>query len=212
MSIRLAVLVDWPNGNTPWICMASLWNSDVRREPDCFMLRGIAPHPDVAANMTIKVALDKGAEELFFICADQGVPRNVLARMRSHDADIVGALTASRQNNHPWLIYNFGPDGHATPIITDAPAQRVDYVGPGCMLVKASVFRTLPQPWWDTRVSEDGTSVTSSSDFSFFRKAKEHGMRVFVDATLESPHLHDVVLNARSLHRKAPFIVETLGG
>src|SRR5512133_445002 len=206
---RLAVILDWPNGNTPWVSMATLWNSDIRREPDVILLRAISPDANLSANMAVKSALEQGVDELYFCAADQGVPKDVLKRLRSHNASIAGCLVATRQAGHHWLAFNWDDEGNTHLVGPSAPAVKCDMVAPGAMLVKADVFRKVPPPWFKTDVSPDGCTIETSCDFYFFGKCKEYGIDVVLDATIESPHLHEVLLNARALHRQAPFLVET---
>lgn len=202
---RLAVCIDWPYTNIPWINYSTLWASDVRREPDVFLLRAVSPEPSISTNMMIAKALEMGADEILGLSADQGVPKDILARFRSYNKDVVGALTATRQDGHHWLTFNF--DEHGNGIQTDPtePLQKIDMVG-GCALYKADVFRKVPPPWFKSVERPDGCGLLATSDFYFFRKLKEYGIEVYIDSTVESPHAHDVLLTARTLGKNARFL------
>lgn len=201
---RLAVLIDWPYTMIPTMYMESLWASDIRHEPDVFLVRAGGPHQDVCANASIKFCLDQGADEIVGISCDQMVPVDILARLRAHNKDAVAAMTATRQPGHQWLTFEFNKEDGFKQVDPVKPLQRMDGVGAGCMLFKADVFRKIPPPWFATIVSDDGSELLATSDFYFFDKCRQYGVEVWVDATLESPHQHEIMLNAQSLGRKLP--------
>lgn len=202
MAGRLAVIIDWPYSYIPVAHYMSIFGSDICDEVSRSIVRVASPHADVGGNAAVKYALASGADELLFVCADQVVPKDILKRFRSHNKPIVGALTASRsQVGHPWLLYEYTADGRFTQIEPTAKLQRCGYVGPGCMLVKAWVFKKLKPPWFYSTAAEDGCSILMTNDFNFFSDAAAAGIEVYCDTTVVSDHLHEIALNAQSLGR-----------
>lgn len=199
---KLAIILDWPYSMIPASWLMSVFGSDICKEEDAFIVRVASPHTDIASNKAIKYALDRGADEILSLNADQTVVPDILARFRRHNKPIVGALTASRsQAGHPWLIYEYTIDGRFAQVQPTNQLQRVGYVGPGCMLVKSWVFREIKPPWIYTTATEDGTDLLISSDFNFFSDVNKAGIEVYCDTTVVSEHQHEIALSAQALGR-----------
>lgn len=204
---RLAVILDWPYSLVPVSYHMALMASDVATDPGRFFVRVASPHADIGGNRAIKYALEAGATELLLLSADQTVPVDVLARFRAHNKPIVAALTASRsQANHPWLLYEYTIDGRFIQVEPNGGLQRVGYAGPGCMLVKAEVFKQLTPPWFYTTASSDGCDVLVTNDFHFAEDCAKAGIEMYCDTSVVSDHLHEIALNAQSLGRSIPRI------
>lgn len=203
---KLGVCLNWPYTMLNWYYHASLFDSDVRKNPNTVIIRAVSTNPACSGNMLVKAALEEGCDEILFIDADQGVPKDVLSRLRAHNKEIVTALTPTRQEGHHWLCFDFREDGMGQSKIPTKPLEKADVGTIGCSLVKASVFHKVPPPWFKATVTPDGMEIIQTSDFYFFRKCKDYGIEVFVDATLESPHMHEIILQASTLGRKLPFL------
>lgn len=201
---KLAVIVDWPYAYIPKVYCWSLWQSDVRLERDCFIVQSSGPHSDLCFNASVKFALANGADEILSISCDQSVPPDILTRCRAHGKDVVGALYATRQQDHDWIIYQFAEDGEFVHDTPRKQLQRVAATGAGCFWAKADVFRKMPPPWFWTVTDETHTQVLLSNDFWFFRRCKEYGIEVYTDTGMVSDHQYEVMLNAQSLGRTLP--------
>lgn len=203
----LAVVMDWPYQMVPWIYMASLWQSDIRAERDVMLVRTASPHSDAGFNASVQYALDKGAHEILSVSCDQSIPKDCLARWRKiardYNADVVGALYATRQPGHAWLIWDYDDEGFrcAEP---KEPVQRVGAIGGGCLFIKRKVFEKVPRPWFSTTVADDGFTLLHTNEYNFFMKCREHGIRVFADNERISDHQYEVLLNAQTLGRQTP--------
>lgn len=204
MKRRLAVCIDWPYTMIPWTYMASLWASDVRREPDVFLIKGGGPVPDIQANAAIQYGLDQGATEFLFVSADQTVPPDILRRFRSLNKDVVGALTATRQPGHAWLTFEFNAQEGFVQKDPTQPVQRMDGIAAGCMLIKRRVFETIPSPWFFTTTDPTGQKLVVTNDFNFFANCRKHGVEVWIDSTTVSEHQYELMLTADSLGRSIP--------
>lgn len=209
---RLALLIDWPYDLIPRQYMMSVLAGDLRREPDLLVVNSGGPSPDAAANASIKYALDNGADEICGASADQTFPLDFLQRVRAHGKDFITPLTATRQPGHWWLTFQRDADGTLRQQDPTQPLERVFAGGLGCFWCKADVFRRVPMPWFQTTLNAEGTQVVETSDFYFHRKLADHGIEVYVDATMVSDHKLEFPLNAQTLGRTLPARREVIIG
>jgi hypothetical protein len=128
---------------------------------------------------------------VLFIDDDMMPPADTLARLWAWQQPIVGGLYIKR--GWPWTINagqlwkiegqsrwqggDFGVLHAGTPAL--AP---VDYCGTGCLLVRRSVFETLPDPWFEP----DPEDVHEDSNFG--AAARGAGFPVYLDTTLKVGH------------------------
>lgn len=204
---KLVVCYNWSYDMIPHKFFKSLFASDVRTDPGMEIVSLPTPSQTVTGNLNVDHALAKGATEILHLDVDQAVPKDVLARMRAHNKDIVSALTPLRMEPYDWSMFKFLPDGQrgATREQPVRRLQRVDAVGCGCMLVQAHVYRSLRPPWFCTECDDLGMRMVRSSDFFFFQKVKEAGYEVWVDTTLESGHDTTFELNSKTLRREIKY-------
>lgn len=203
---KLAVVLDWPYTLVPHAWWATLWASDVRREPNVEVIRAVSTDMTCSANMLIRTALEGGASEILCFSADQTFPFDILSRLRAHNKPVVSAITATRQEGHQWLAFNIDKDGFGRRAPLDFPLTKVDIPSPGCMLIKAEVFNKVPAPWFKATLTRDGCGIVQTSDFYFFKKCKEYGVECYVDSTIESIHFTEVPLSTKTLGRKLPYL------
>jgi hypothetical protein len=197
-------MVDWPYQLMPRAYWFSFLVSDVRREPSLFVVNSGGPDADACANNAIRWALEHGADEILFVSCDQMFPPHFLTRARASGKSFVTALTATRQAGHHWLTFQWTKDGTLVQQDPTLPFQRVGAGGMGCWWARREVFERLPMPWFKTTLQPDGCECQETSDFYFFRKCREHGQAVYVDAESVSDHQYEVMLNCQSLGRSLP--------
>lgn len=66
---------------------------------------------------------------------------------------------------------------------SDAPF-RVDCSGLGCVLIKRKVFEKLPHPWFNLQAGSKH-EYGYGSDIYFYKHAKDHGMELWVDPSVQ---------------------------
>jgi hypothetical protein len=93
-------------------------------------------------NTLVRSALEIGADYLFWVDSDMAFEPTGMLRLLEHDKDIVGATYPRRV---PPYIINGRPVKGA---IFEEDLQEMEFLPFGFMLVKADVFRTLPEPWF----------------------------------------------------------------
>jgi len=200
---RVAVIMDWPYQNVPGIYMMSLLQA-IHNEEEVFIVQSKGPHSDLCFNASVKYALEQGATEILSVSCDQAVPLDILERSRAHGVDIVGALYATRQPGHDWIIYQRSMDGEFVKDTPRKPLQRVAATGAGCFWARADVFRKIQPPWFWTETDPTGCQVMVSNDFYFFHKCAAAGIQVHTDIGMVSGHQFEIELNAQSLQRSLP--------
>ena len=147
-----------------------------------------------ARNKACKVALEDGADYLWFLDSDQDFPVDALGRLMALDADIACADMWSRNWPSFRIVIRMSePDETGkkipTPVsqeVADAglPAP-IDVCGMGCTLIKVDLLRRMAdyfpgQPWfWVAEHGEDAT---------FCFKAADMKAKIMCDFGLKSGH------------------------
>lgn len=140
-----------------------------------------------------EAAVSSGCDYLFMIDDDMLAPPDLFYRLAAHDKDIVAALAFTRNPDHKPVIYETvegfshesGKSYGFTRFVNNYPRNKLvecDAVGFGAVLIKTSVFKKLPQPWFFgmERTGEDITLCV---------KAKKQGLGVFMDTSIKLGHL-----------------------
>jgi hypothetical protein len=129
-------------------------------------------------------ALAWGAEYLLFIDSDHTFPADALIRLMARDRPLIGCNYPTRRLGRP-TAYAFDK----APIPTTKAKADVDEVeavagiGLGFCLIKAPVFAAVEQPWFQTRIGEDG-EVACGEDAHFCNRVRAAGIPVLVDHAL----------------------------
>ena len=134
-----------------------------------------------ARNAAVEAALACDASHVLFLDSDMTFPPDTLARLLAHKKDLVGATYVRRYPPHA-LLGDF-PSGYLKSFETGgAPALVSALSLPfGCILIKTSVFDSLPRPFF-RYVTAEGGSV--SEDEWFCLQAREAGLSMWCDLNL----------------------------
>lgn len=147
-------------------------------------------------------ALDMGTDWLLMVDSDTVVPHDALANMVADDVDL--CLGYYQYKSKPegetclWKPGAWGERFRAAELRALAErgmvAVHVQGGGMGCALVRASMLRELPRPWFKWVVTADG--VETGEDVFFCDLARAHGFGIFADARVACGHVyaerHDV--------------------
>jgi hypothetical protein len=127
-------------------------------------------------------ALQEGASHVLWLDSDMKFrPLNVRALI-SAEKDIVAADYVRKQPPYRSVATGDRP-------INPNGLTQVEHVGMGLMLTKTSVFRALPQPWFETPW-RDETQDYVGEDVWFCRRARENGFSVFVSGPASAGVAH----------------------
>lgn len=131
-----------------------------------------------------KKAMERGCDFILFLDDDMRIPMETLSQLVSHQKDIIGANCATRamppsptaRNTKKELVFTR---------LNSTGLEEVRSVGTGVLLIRAAVLARLPQPWfWEDPVNRIG------EDVNFCLKAREYGLKVFIDHDLSKKVIH----------------------
>lgn len=140
---------------------------------------------DCARNMLVEEALQANADYVLFVDSDTIIPTNAFELLSKHNKDIVSGLYFAVTPPYEPIVKKVY-DKDVMEDIRDKDVQfehlqKVDGVGLGCCLIKTSVFKDVPRPWFVH-------SVGISEDLYFCKKATERGYEVYLDPTVLCSH------------------------
>ena len=122
------------------------------------------PGYDIARNRLVELALQGGADHLFWLDSDTLVPPDTILRLLEHDKPIVAGLYASRRGDLKAIAHlKTGVDENdikQAEIVEDIPQKTftVYSTGMGCVLMSKYVFATLAEKVPDI-IEVSGTTI-----------------------------------------------------
>ena len=153
---------------------------------------------DEARNFLVKEALAKGVKYIFFVDDDTAPPFNAIQKLmyeldQDPDLGAIGGVYCTKSNPPvPVVIAEDGGGPHWNWTLHDVfPCIRI---GTGCVMIRASVFKDIPEPWFrdvdslDVAI-EDGlveptvnrnvmSKFHMTDDVYFFRKFVNAGFKL----------------------------------
>jgi hypothetical protein len=149
---------------------------------------------DVARNKMADHLLRSEYTHLVMLDLDHAHPANVVGRLcqrASEGHQVVAGLNFRRGKPYEPLAFTLGDDGVCAILNWEQDEMvEVDAVATCAIIIAREVFETIPGPPWFyydySVVSED---VYPTEDITFCRLCREHGIKIFVDTGLISPHM-----------------------
>lgn len=145
-------------------------------------------------NNLVKAALKYGCTHLLWLDTDMRFPADTLVRLLRHQRPIVAANYPTRRM--PVTTVTFRDPKLVNPLdrvytFPDSTGlEAVGATGMGVMLVQASVYADLVEPWHNFRWDEQAKEF-SGEDIWFCRLARAKGYEVLIDHDL-SKQVHHV--------------------
>ncbi len=140
-------------------------------------------------NTCVNQASKYNSQHIFFIDADMIFPKDTLVRLLSRKVDIVGALYFNR--SRPFMpnaaYFRDGKWEHITSW-HQGLMDDLDGIGTGLMLVNMEVFEKILKPHWQFPYLKD-LDCYGGEDYYFCQKAKEHGYKIHLDASIKTGHM-----------------------
>ncbi len=134
-------------------------------------------------NEAIQRARKTGATHILFVDTDMVFDKSAVTQLLAADKDIVGA------NYNKRMLPQ-------TPIVKEEIKElsQVEFVPTGLMLIKLSIFDTLPEPWfyYDPPTATGDQGVTDDDKF-FCRAARNAGFEVWCDPTIHVGHIGEFI-------------------
>lgn len=135
------------------------------------------------------------ATHILFLDSDMVFPRDTLCRLLVHDLDVVGAIYSNRGGTAVTATDSVETRSRSTLVVHDGEKglRRIEAMGLGVTLIKATVFDQVPPSCFEMRWMPDLATV-EGEDYSFFRAVKDAGIAVYADMDLswEIGHLGSV--------------------
>lgn len=140
-----------------------------------------------ARNMSVRGAIERDCEYVYFVDYDVLVPRDALTRLIARAAPMVGGLYFTKAEP-PWPLVLV--DGHSTMDWTPGDLVKADATGMGCMLLRVDLLKKLDPPWFDTGASStgDGREWHTEDTYFFGRVKEELGLSPYVDTAVSCIH------------------------
>lgn len=133
-------------------------------------------------NQLVKKALTFNPDYVLFIDSDMYFPRDSLQRLMFWDKDIIGATYCKRAP--PFDVIGKTTTGDM-PLSGITEAERLPA---GMLLIKASVFKEAPYPWFYESYDEAGE--LHSEDTNFCDDARKRGLQVWLECGLSVDVAH----------------------
>ena len=138
------------------------------------------------ANQRAELSLDamgEGCTHILFIDSDMRFPQDMIGRLLKHDLDIVATNCARRRMPTGPTAQLYKENGERELVWTmpeSTGLQEVGSVGMGVMLIKANVFASLAEPWFETPWRHDKRGYIGE-DVYFCQKAAAAGFKIWID-------------------------------
>lgn len=143
-----------------------------------------------ARNQSAQMAIDEGFTHLMLIDSDMEFPPDSIQRLLELDKDVVGGLYFRRQPPHMPTLNEPENNKLVIPNLKKFPMDKpfkVFSVATGFLMIKTSVLKKIPQPWFGFGKFKNGDEM--GEDVFFCRKAGDHGFEVWCDPTIELGHI-----------------------
>jgi hypothetical protein len=135
-------------------------------------------YADVATDL-VRWSLDAHCTHLLFLNADTVFPPWMAQRLLSHQVDVVAVDTPRRIFPVEQTACVNTPNGRkGIPSLVGDSLIEADRIGFGIVLIRAEVFRAVPEPWF--LVTYDA-GVYTSEDYYFSDKIRAAGFKIMVD-------------------------------
>ena len=167
-----------------------------------------------ARNAIVKAALQNGADYIFMLDDDHiiginkkpddyDLPLKMIKHMEERpEIGIVGALYFQR-GDQCYPVFMQEKDGKPYFLLHSEVSfkmQKVDVTGGGCMMIRASIFDKIEEPWFAPE-HDYGTDIQIS------KQARKAGYEVWCDTSLEVGHLvrEKAIITSKLLSQKVRF-------
>jgi hypothetical protein len=153
--------------------------------------------------------LASDADYLIMVDDDIVPPINIL-EMALHDKDVIGALCYAYMPGPGYYSVAYTKDANNAPgaapprlgigrDIENTGIVEVELVGGGCFMIHRRVLEALEEPFFRMEMDEKILVITASEDFSFCRKARKAGFRIWLDTGKPCRHIKSLDMR-ESIH------------
>ena len=148
---------------------------------------------DQVRNLIANWMVNGDFDYLFAVDSDIAFAPDTLAKMLSHDKDLVSGIYIQRvPERHTIEIMRKNEFGGVTHVpFSDIEGQGlvpIDGCGFGCALIKAEVFKAIPYPHFLYKSAIDHKD-TVSEDVYFCNQARDRGFQLWADTSILCDHI-----------------------
>lgn len=148
---------------------------------------------DMMRNQCAKMAIEAGYDYVMFIDDDVIVPLDIFDKLQKADKDIIAGWTLIRGYPFDNMYFKFkdreGGGGRkdlvaCSDVVRENKVIDVDAVGFSTALIKVSLLKKIPPPWFVT-------GPTNTEDIYFCLKARQYvpDVTICVDKSIETAHI-----------------------
>lgn len=150
-------------------------------------------------NIAVRQMLsDPTPQWAWIIGDDHTFQPDIIYKLLDRELDFVSPLCAMRHPPYGPSVFKHGEGGIGAPITWDEIPQyaltEVDGTGLAGALVRRTVFEKISDPWFEVG-QLPGESVRSGEDIYFCKKARQAGVKIWLDPTLQVGHMTTIVLD-----------------
>jgi len=148
---------------------------------------------DQVRNLIAHWVVNGGFDYLFAVDSDISFETDTLARLLSHDKDIVTGIYIQRiPGTHVIEVMRKNAHGGVSHVDWNTIKGRglvpIDGCGFGCALIKGEVFRAIPYPHFLYHSAIDHAN-TVSEDVHFCNQARDRGFTLWADTNVICDHI-----------------------
>ena len=146
-----------------------------------------------ASNVLAEHSIENCIDYVFFTENDMLLPFDIISRffdnIQKTKLDACAGLYFLRGDGTQPCLYNRDDDSEnkyafvPVMLVPENELFTIDCPGMGCVLLNTDVFRKVPYPWFDLKEGKYG------QDIYFWSKAKDNGIKVGVDSSIQCGHL-----------------------
>ena len=124
-------------------------------------------------------AIKQDFDYLFLVDDDMIYTHDVIDKLVDCGKDIIGGLYKTKYEKQDYVI-------EADEIKNGIFECKA--IGGGLLMIKISVLKKIPQPWFGYLWHSNGM-VKESNDWYFCRKARESGFKIYCDSNITANHI-----------------------
>lgn len=141
-------------------------------------------------------------DKMFWIDSDIGWDVADFMKLYNSDKDIISGLYINEKRVPMFSVDKENAGAEIERILKSSEPEEIFAAGFGFICMKQGVFENIKRPWFEIVFqelkNEDGTEsilIPYGEDFSWCKKAKDSGFKIYLDSTVHVSHYKKV--NAR---------------
>ena len=151
----------------------------------------------------LEASIKQGATHILWLDTDMSVMRETAVLLASHEQPVVACNYRVRQSSGLFVAHR--GDARVPTLETSSGLEAVDFVGMGCMLMRAEVVADLGRPWFRHGLSDLGGDI--GEDVGFCRALGRAGYTIYIDHDLSKAVGHLGQTTFRTCERREDDVV-----